>query len=102
MWGTTEPATDPKLRKDDRIFVLRPIDGKRPSSSTGLVDTRLFTGGNVLHAKMDPQNCLWYMEYENGVLPQALKGRYTKFRDLREYVENYFRTRNIEIVEVKD
>ena len=45
-----EEFIDTKLRSNNRTLVLKPVDGKKAASSTGLVDPRLFTGGNNLHA----------------------------------------------------
>lgn len=91
------------VRSTDRILTLEVIDGKQPMSSTGLVDNRLFTGAQQLHLKMDPQTCLWYFQYSNtGLLPEALKGVYTGFRPAIKFAENYFKSRNIRIKEIKD
>ena len=84
----------------DRILVLEPIDDKKPLSSTGLVDPRLFTGENKLHAIKDPQTCLWHFKYEQGILPPTLKGQYTGFNQLKKTAEDYFTKRNMKIKEV--
>lgn len=89
-------------RATDRVLVLRPIEGKRPLSSTGLVDTRLFTGANNLHAVMNQRTCLWNLKYDSGGLPDPLKQRFTSFDRLKQYADGYFRKRGIEIVEVID
>lgn len=92
-----------KVLNDDRLLVLRPMDGKKPTSSTGLVDPRLFTGDNKLHAKKDSGSCLWYFKYDSGGLPPALKDQmFTSFKALMKYAEDYFRKRNVEIKEVID
>ncbi len=92
-----------KMRSRDRIFKLGIIDNKLPKNSTGMVDTRLFSGENNLHAKMDPETCFWSLQYGNGgVLPQPLKVNFTSFPALKRHVEDYFRTRNIEIKEIQD
>lgn len=91
------------VRSTDRILSLSVIDGEKPKSSTGLVDTRLFTGDQQLHLKMDHQTCLWYFQYSNnGMLPEALQGRYTGFKAGIKFAEDYFRKRNIKITEIKD
>lgn len=95
-------SLDSNIRSNDRILELAVIDGKSPLSSTGMVDTRLFTGGNRLHAVMDPENCLWRFKYDDGVLPGPLKGIFTSFKTLRKFAEDYFSKRNIKITEVKD
>ena len=91
-----------KMRTKDRIFKLGIIDNKLPKNSTGMVDTRLFSGENNLHAKMDPETCFWSLQYDSGALPQSLKVNFTSFPALKKYVEDYFRTRNIEIKEIQD
>ena len=92
-----------QVRSTDRVLALSPIDNKAPKSSTGLLDPRLFTGEQKLHVKMDPQTCLWYFQYSNnGLLPEALKGRYTGFRAAIKFAEAYFATRNVKITQVFD
>ncbi len=86
----------------DIIIELQAIEGKATLDSMGLVDQRLFTGENKLHAKMDTQSCLWHCEYDNGMLPQPLKQRFTSFNRLLNFVGDYFKRRNIEILRVVD
>ena len=74
-----------KLASSDRVLVLEVVDGEKPLSSTGLVDPRLFTGENKLHAIKNPQTCLWHLTYEMGVLPATLKGEYTGFNQLKKF-----------------
>lgn len=101
--GRTVSSGKPSnIRKTDRVFKLEIIDGKKPKTATGLVDQSLFKGTNTLHAKLDPQTCLWRMEYENGILPQPLKQRFTDFNRLFDFATNYFKNRNIKIAEVMD
>lgn len=88
-------------RKTDVILVLRPKDGQGKSSA-GLLDPDLFVGKNTLHAKMDTQTCLWSLNYDKGILPQALKQRFTSFDLLMQHVTRYMAGRNVEIVEVID
>lgn len=86
----------------DRVLVLKPLNGKDPLSSKGMVDKRLFTGENKLHAMRDNQTCLWYLKYESGVLPPEMKQQFTGFKALKKFADGYFSKRNIEIVEVLD
>lgn len=95
-------SPESKMRSPDRILVLSVIEGKDAKGTTGLVDTNLFTGTNKLHAKMDPQTSLWYLQYEKGILPEYLKQRFTTFSVLLKHIGEYFKKRNIEIKEVKD
>lgn len=95
-------SPETKMRARDRIFVLGVIDDKKPKSSTGMVDTKLFTGGNKLHAKMEDGTNFWYLQYDSGALPQPLKAKFTNFPALKRHTEQYFNNRNIEIKEVVD
>lgn len=91
------------LRATDRILALEVIDGKAAKSSTGLLDTRLFTGKQKLHLKMDLQSGLWSFQYDsNGVLPEALQGRFTSFSKGLEHAEMYFAKRNVRVTEIID
>lgn len=92
---------NPKIRKDDRILVLKPVEGEKAKSSTGLVDPRLFNGTNRLHVIKDGTN-IWSFKYDAGGLPEPLKARYTTFADAYAAAEKYLTTRNIKIVEVLD
>jgi hypothetical protein len=95
-------SPESKMRSPDRILVLKTIDDKKPLSSKGLVDARLFTGENKLHAIMDQQTSLWKLKYDQGNVPVPLQCHFTSFAKLKLYAEDYFRKRNIEIIEVKD
>lgn len=88
-----------KNLNDDRILVLEPIDGETVKSSMGLVDPRLFTGGNRLHAIKDPRRALWFMKYDAGSVPPALKQRFTSFGKLYNAAETYFKRRGLRIRE---
>lgn len=101
MFDQAEKISE-KMRSDDRILVLKVIDGSKPLSSTGFVDSRLFIGENKLHAVMDPNTCLWSFKYEKGITPYALKSNYTSFQKLYRYASEYFNKRNVEITEVVD
>ena len=92
-----------KLRSTDRVMSLSIIDSKLPLTSMGLVDKRLFSGEQKLHAKMETQSCMWYMQYENaGKLPIELDQKFTTFSALYKHAERYFLSRNIKIEEVID
>lgn len=91
-----------KNKSSDRILVLETIDGNAPKNSIGNTDNRLFTGGNQLHAIMDPQTCFWRLKYEKGILPGAFQDTFTSFNLLKRHVDNYFKTRNIRVKEVID
>lgn len=90
----------------DRILALEIIDGKKPLNSMGIVDPRLFQEGdnaNRLHAVMDMETCLWSFKYDKGGVPPALKDqRFTGFKALKKYADDYFSKRNIRIREIKE
>ncbi len=90
-----------KVRSNDRILVLKPIEGLKTKSSTGIVDPRLFTGENKLHAIKD-KNALWSFKYERGQISGDMKTRFTSFEKLMQFAEKYFERRNIKIESVID
>ena len=94
--------TSSKMRNSDRVLVLKPMPGEKPKNVLGLVDPRLFTKGNHLHAVMDPQSCLWRLKYESGVMPPSFHQQFTTFSKLMDFTMKYFKGRSIEIVEVLD
>lgn len=91
-----------KLRSDDRIFKLSVIDAKAPLTNLGLVDKRLFSGENQLHAIKDDQYGLWGLKYDSGVLPEPLKQKFTTFKECVKFATDYFLRRNIQIEEIID
>jgi len=88
-------------RKTDIVLVLKPIDGS-PRHASGLIDRKLFTGENNLHAIMDTQTCLWRVQYEHGTVPEPLRQRFTSYAMLIKFVTDYMKRRNINIVEIRD
>jgi hypothetical protein len=96
------PADKSKERKMDRILVLKTKDGKKPKSSSGLVDTRLFTGENELHLICDERSRLWYFKYKMGAVPTPLKQRFTTYDEALAVARNYMERRDIEIEKVID
>lgn len=97
-----EIDTSSKNRSPDRILVLKPKEGEKPLDATGMIDQRIFTGKNNLHAVMETETCLWYLKLDMGILPPLLKQKFTSFAKLRQAVEQYYGSRNIVIAEVKD
>ncbi len=97
---------NPSLEKGyfsaDRTFVLKPVEGKKPLNTLGAADPRLFTGENVVHAVMDRQTTLWSIKYSKGLPSPVLRNKYTSFSKLKSDLTDYFKKRNIEIVDVKD
>lgn len=91
-----------KNRSIDRILVLAPEEGKDVLNSKGVVDKRLFNGENRLHAKLDTQTMLWFVQYDHGIPPQPFQQRFTSFTKLFGFVEDYYKRRNVKISEVID
>jgi len=96
------PIYKSKMRSDDRILVLKTMDGKKPTNSQGLTDPRLFTGENKLHCIRGPFDSLWRFKAQTGLLPEPMKGTFTNFDKALDFAQNYFRKRNVEIKEVVD
>lgn len=95
------PQPKDKNKSDDRVIELKVIDAKKPLSSMGMTDHRLFSGENKLHAVRDP-HFLWQLKYEQGYLPAALQQKFTHFDKLVTTVKEYFGTRNVEVVKIND
>jgi hypothetical protein len=96
-----DSVRESKNKKPDRILVLKIKDGEKGAlNSIGVLDKRLFTGENNLHAIMDKETCLWSLKYDAGGIPYAMKQQFTSFSTLYKFVEAYLKKRNIEIEEV--
>lgn len=91
-----------KNMSHDRILVLAPMDGLEPTNGAGMIDKRLFKGGNALHAIMDEEYGHWHVQFESGIVPEALQMKWTSFPKLHAYVNQYYNKRNIEIKDVID
>lgn len=91
-----------KMHSEERILSLKVIDGKKPLSSTGNVDARLFGGENNLRAVYDDRFGMWGLKYDLGAIPGGLDQKFTDFDKLLQYVRSYFKTRNVEVTEVID
>lgn len=88
------------MRKTDRILKLEKYDPKQ--KDVGLVDPKVFTGGNNLHVVMDSNTLFWTFKYEHGHVPPQLRGRFTEFKQAYLHAEEYFKIKNIKIIEVVD
>lgn len=95
-------AKKDKVKKDDRILVIKVIDGEKPLSSIGTMDKRIFQGGNRMHAKYNPMTGFWRVSYEVGHVPANLDQSWMTFDGLMYDVGNYLRSRNLEIEQVLD
>lgn len=81
----------------DKILVLEQLDSKK---STGVFDPTVFKGGNALHAVMDSQTTMWSFKMERGLVPGALRNKYTGLNALLSHATAYFANKNIRIKEV--
>lgn len=101
MFHMHENTTELKMHSPERELVIRPMAGKKPDATTGLVDTRIFKGENSIKAIMG-EDGLWTMKYQHGILPEPLKCAFTSLSRLLTHTRTYLGKRNLEIVEVKD
>ena len=99
-----KPEYKAKMKSDDRVLVLRPMEGKSALTTGGMTDNRLFKegGGNRLHAVRDPNTSLWKLYYDQGALPPKLQIRFTSFNKLMTYVNNYYHKRNLHVANIID
>lgn len=94
--GNLEELRKSKMKSNDRVFILAPMEGKKVLDVTGNFDKTLFTSDNKLHAIIGSDG-LWYMRYEKGVVPGSFKTKFTKFDNLYKFVEDYYKRRNVQI-----
>jgi hypothetical protein len=85
---------------DERPFEIKPIEGIQVTTSKGLVDDRLWKGGNQLYAKMNPSNCMWTLKYRAGAVPPSLKQTYTSFSKAYTAAKEYYLKRGLEVIEI--
>lgn len=87
---------------NDRVIELTKIDEEKSIySGSGLVDNRLLSGGNKLHA-IRGENSLWTLKYDRGEIPEALNQSFTTFNKLEWFVSQYYARRNLKIKEIID
>lgn len=86
------------LRGNDRILILAKIDEE--TKDMGLVDPKILQGKNKLHCYIDQG--MWFFRQEHGLVPGPLRNKYTSFQMAKADADAYFRTRNIQIIDVKD
>lgn len=91
-----------QYHSDDRIFIFKPIEGMERLSSTGMIDQRVLNGENRLHAVKEPGTGLWYLRYDKGGIPPALKEKWTSFSTMLKKVTEYYRKRGVMVEEVED
>lgn len=83
----------------DKILILAPRANAK--DSIGLIDKRLFTGANKLHAVLE-SNGLWSFHYDFGIMNEPLKQKFTSFSIALKTAKLYFDKRNIDVKEVID
>lgn len=88
------------MATNDRVLVLKAMDGKSAKDSRGIVDSRLFSGENKIHGVYDERTGLWNLRYETGALPGALQEKFGTFKELEEFTRKYFAARNVEVLEI--
>jgi hypothetical protein len=99
---TNEQKYLPNTFSKDRTLKLKAMEGKKPETTSGTIDHRLFKNENNIHA-IRQETGLWTLRIEHGTLPPSLAHvQYTNFNLLKLAVEQYYNKRNIEIVEVID
>lgn len=85
------------MTSPDRILKLSIIDDKKPLTSLGQVDPRLFKGGNKIHVTKDAQTNFWSFRYDEGKVPQALDCKFTNFTSAVKHATLYYNNRNINV-----
>lgn len=98
----TSYSPDKRNLRDDRVFILGPVEGKSVKDVAGRTDSRLFTGDNRLHAVKDPETGMWSLKYDKGTLPGPFQQIFTKYSVLENFIKNYYIKRNIEVKQVVD
>lgn len=90
------------IRAVTRELKLGRMEGKSVKREDGTTSSKdSFQGQSSLMVNMDPQTNLWTFSYKSkGLLPEPLQGRFTSFSKAYEFVEGYFKRRNIAIMEV--
>lgn len=89
-----------KMHSDTRVFVLKPMEGRSPLTSSGAVDKRLFSGENNLVAVRDIDKGMWVLRYLKSSLPAGLDVQFTEFNQLVAFVKQYFLKRNVEVTDI--
>lgn len=80
-----------------RTFILEQLDKK---GDTGLFDPRVFKGGNNLRAVMDGKTTMWSFKMDKGLVPIALRDKFTSLNELKKHANSYFTNKNIKIVDL--
>lgn len=83
----------------DKVIAL----ARRPNAKNtdGMLDNRLFNGGNNLNAILE-DNGLWSLRYDHGLVPEPLKQKFTSFSMALRTAKYYFDSRNVDVKEIID
>lgn len=81
----------------DKILILEPIGAAYNTS--GMLDKRLFTGENKLHAVLE-DNGLWSFHYDSGIMNEPLKQKFTSLSMALKAAKTYFDKRNVRVKEI--
>lgn len=95
-------TNETKMRATDIILKLKVIDDKLPKTVFGNIDQRLFKGDNKLHVILDPQFMFYHFKYDQGILPEPFRQRFTSLQKALDFAKDYYLKRNIEIEQVID
>lgn len=98
MQFTSAPQAT-KMHSNDRILSLTPINEKA-TDVKGMIDKRLFTGENTLHAMQGPGDTLWSLRYDKGIVPNELKQKFTSFQAMYKFASQYYAKRHVAIKEI--
>ena len=90
------------MRSEERTLVLKPMEGKKALSSTGIVVYRTTDGEPNYKVTIDPFTNLWIFKQNYGILPEKLKQKFTSYGSIMKYAHDYFGKRNLVIEKVLD
>lgn len=91
------------MREQKRITDIELVLSKDAANKdTGLLDPGVFEGKNRLRIVQDTSTLMWSFKYDRGVVPPALKNKYTSFKLAKEDAESYFKAKKINVVGIKE
>lgn len=88
-----------KMHSEDRMLNIEHIPNAK---STSLIDPKLFTGEQEIHAVRGPFDNLWRVKYNKGTLPTPLKQSFTNFQQLFNFCVAYFGRRGVKVTGFTD
>lgn len=95
-----ESIQERKMRSDDRILIVTPIEGFK--GDKGFIGNSLEDKTNNLHAICNVRDRLWTLKYDHGILPLPFKQKFTSFGKLYDFVERYLNKRGLRLEGVKN